>query len=151
MGRVELVRWRETIDAVMPFSTLPTLGQLEQFLSWLFGDALSWANIVQVPALFLTGAVAWVLCHPVRARISVWADRHPDHHHLDWLVQHRPLTTKRLVPLITPAVWAIGLWISVSVAEYGGWPHAVAQVAVNLLLAWLVIPFAVSLKIFRWR
>ena len=45
----------------MPFSTLPTLGQLEQFLTWLFGDALSWANIVQVPALFLTGGVAWVL------------------------------------------------------------------------------------------
>jgi small-conductance mechanosensitive channel len=129
----------------MPFSTLPTLGQLEQFLSWLFGDALSWANIVQVPALFLTGAVAWILCHPVRARITAWADHHPDRHHLDWLVQHRPLATRRLVPLITPAVWAIGLWISVSVAEYGGWPHAVAQVAVNLLLAWLVIRLAAEM------
>jgi small-conductance mechanosensitive channel len=125
--------------------TLPTLGQLEQFLSWLFGDALSWANIVQVPALFLTGGAAWVLCHPVRARITAWADRHPDRHHLDWLVQHRPLATRRLVPLITPAVWAIGLWISVSVAEYGGWPHAVAQVAVNLLMAWLVIRLAAEM------
>src|SRR6478672_10984410 len=129
----------------MPFSTLPTLGQLEQLLRWLFGDALSWANIVQVPALFLTGAVAWVLCHPVRARVTAWADRHPDRHHLDWLVQHRPLATKRLVPLITPAVWAIGLWISVSVAEHGGWPHAVAQVAVNLLLTWLVIRLATEM------
>jgi hypothetical protein len=100
----------------MPFSSLPTLGQLEQLLGWLFGDGLSWANIVQVPALFLTGGVAWVLCHPVRARVTAWADRHPDRHHLDWLVQHRPFATKRLVPLITPAVWAIGLWISVSVA-----------------------------------
>lgn len=124
--------------------TLPTLGQLEQFLSWLFGDALSWANIVQVPALFLTGGAAWVLCHPVRARITAWADRHPDRHHLDWLVQHRPLATRRLVPLITPAVWAIGLWISVSVAEYGGWPHAVAQVA-DLLMAWLVIRLAAEM------
>src|ERR1700704_7143761 len=60
-------------------------------------------------------------------------------------VQHRPLATRRLVPLITPAVWAIGLWISVSVAEYGGWPHAVAQVAVNLLLAWLVIRLAAEM------
>ena len=142
---VELVQWREAIDAVMPFSTLPTLGQLEQLLRWLFGDALSWANIVQVPALLLTGGVAWLLCHPVRARITAWIDRHPDRHHLDWLVQHRPLATKRLVPLITPAVWAIGLWISVSVAEYGGWPHAVAQVAVNLLLAWLVIRLAAEM------
>ena len=74
-----------------------------------------------------------------------WADRHPDRHHLDWLVQHRPLATRRLVPLIAPAVWAIGLWISVSVAEYGGWPHAVAQVAVNLLMAWLVIRLAAEM------
>jgi small-conductance mechanosensitive channel len=42
-------------------------------------------------------------------------------------------------------VWAIGLWISVSVAEYGGWPHAVAQVAVNLLMAWLVIRLAAEM------
>jgi hypothetical protein len=67
--------------------TLPTLGQLEQFLSWLFGDAVSWANIVQVPALFPTGGVAWVLCHPVRTQITAWADRHPDRRHLDWLVR----------------------------------------------------------------
>jgi hypothetical protein len=126
-------------------ATVPTLGQLGQLVRWLLGDALSWANIAQIPALFLTGGVAWILCHPVRARISAWADRHPDHHHLDWLAHHRPLATRRLVPLITPAVWAIGLWISVAVAEYGGWPHAVAQVAVNLLLAWLVIRLAAEM------
>jgi small-conductance mechanosensitive channel len=129
----------------LPLSTLPKLGQLEELVRWLFGDALSWANIAQIPALFLTGGVAWVLCHPVRTRITAWADRHPDHHHLDWLVHRRPIATRRLVPLITPAVWAIGLWISVAVAEYGGWPHAVAQVAVNLLLAWLVIRLAAEM------
>ena len=113
-------------------------------MRWLFGDALMWANVVQIPALLLTGGVAWLLCHPVRARITAWVDRHPDRH-LDWLVQHRPIMIRRLVPLITPAVWATGLWISVSVAEYGGWPHAVAQVAVNLLLAWLVIRLAAEM------
>ena len=104
-------------------------------LRWLLGDALSWANVAQVPALFLTGGAAWVLCHPVRTRITAWIDRLPDRHHLDWLVQHRANAIQRLVPLITPAVWAVGLWVSVSVAEYRDWPHAVAQVAVNLLLA----------------
>jgi hypothetical protein len=124
---------------------LPSLDQVEQLLHWLFGDALSWANIVQFPALLLTGGVAWLLCHPVRARITAWIDRLPDRHRLDWLVQHRPVAIKRLVPLITPAVWATGLWISVSVAEYRGWPHAVAQVAVNLLVAWLVIRLAAEM------
>ena len=53
----------------MPFSALPSFGQIEQLARWLFGDALSWAKIVQVPALFLTGAVAWLLCHPVRTHV----------------------------------------------------------------------------------
>ena len=129
----------------MPFSALLSFGQIEQLARWLFGDALSWANIAQIPALFLTGAVAWLLCHPVRAHIVAWIDRHPDHHRLDWLVLHRPLATERLVPLITPTVWAIGLWISISVAQYGDWPHAVAQIALDLLLAWLVIRLAVEM------
>jgi len=136
---------REEIDGIVPFSALLSFGQIEQLGHWLFGDALSWANIVQVPALFLTGAVAWLLCHPVRAHVVAWLDRHPDHHRLDWLVLHRPLATERLVPLITPTVWAIGLWISVFVAQYGDWPHAVAQIALDLLLAWLVIRLAVEM------
>jgi len=114
---------REKIDAIVPFSALLSLGQIEQLVRWLLGDTLSWANIAQVPALFLTGAVAWLLCHPVRMHVVAWINRHPDHHRLDWLVLHRPLATERLVPLITPLVWAIGLWISISVAQYGDWPH----------------------------
>jgi small-conductance mechanosensitive channel len=129
----------------VPFAALPSFDQIEQLLRWLFGDALSWANIVQVPALLLTGAVAWVLSHPVRAHVVAWIDHHPDHHRLDWLVSQRPMGTKRLVPLITPMVWAIGLWISVSVAAYGNWPHEVAQIALDLLLAWLVIRLTVEL------
>ena len=129
----------------MPFSALLSFGQTEQLARWLFGDALSLANIAQIPALFLTGAVAWLLCHPVRAHIVAWIDRHPDHHRLDWLVLHRPLATERLVPLITPTVWAIGLWISVSVAQYGDWPHAVVRIALDLLMAWLVIRLAVEM------
>jgi len=42
-------------------------------------------------------------------------------------------------------VWAIGLWISISVAQYGDWPHAIAQIALDLLLAWLVIRLAVEI------
>ena len=84
----------------MPFTALPSFEQIEQIARWLFGDAMSWANIAQVPALLLTGAVAWLLCHPVRAKCEAWINRHPDHHRLDWLVLHRPLAAERLVPVL---------------------------------------------------
>jgi small-conductance mechanosensitive channel len=32
--------------------------------------------------------------------------------------------------------------MSVSIAEHAGWPHAVAEIAINLVLAWLVIRLA---------
>lgn len=41
--------------------------------------------------------------------------------------------------------WAIGLWLSVKVAERAGWPHAVTETAVGLLFAWLVIRLAAAL------
>jgi hypothetical protein len=58
---------------------------------------------------------------------------------------HRSWVTERLVPLITPTSWAIGLWISVAVAERAGWPHLVTQTVFNLLVAWLVIRLAAAL------
>jgi small-conductance mechanosensitive channel len=124
---------------------LPSLGQVERLLQWLFGDALSWTNLVQVPALLLTGGVAWLLCRPVRTWITEWIDHHPDRHRFEWLAQHQSWVIERLVPLITPTTWLVGLWISVTVAERTGWPHAVAQVTMDLLLAWLVIRLAADL------
>ena len=109
---------------------------------WLLGDALSLVNIVQIPAVILTGGIAWLLCRPVQRWITAWIGRVPERHHFEWLAQHRPWMIDRLVPLITPTAWVTGLWISVTVAERAGWPHAVAQIAINLLLAWLVIRLA---------
>ena len=60
-------------------------------------------------------------------------------------MHHRCWVTDWLVPLITPTAWAIGLWISVVVAERAGWPHLVTQTAVSLLVAWLVIRLAAAL------
>ena len=74
-----------------------------------------------------------------------WIRRVPEGHHLDWIVHHRSWVTDRLVPLITPTAWAIGLWISVVVAQRAGWPHLVTQTAVSLLVAWLVIRLAAAL------
>jgi Mechanosensitive ion channel len=93
----------------------------------------------------LTFGVAWLACRPIRRAATNWVERVPEHHHLDWIVSHRSWVTERLVPLIMPMAWAIGLWLSVTVAERAGWPHAVTQTAVSLLLAWLVIRLAAAL------
>jgi small-conductance mechanosensitive channel len=116
-----------------------SIADFEQFIRWLFGDVLGWANLIQIPALALTGTIAWLLCRPVRSRLAVSIEQIETGSHLDWLVHHRSWVIDRLIPLITPIAWVIGLLISVSIAEQFDWPHAVAQIAVNLVSAWLVI------------
>jgi len=71
-------------------------------------------------------------------------ERVPEHHHLDWVVSHRSWVTDRLVPLITPIAWAIGLWISVAVASAPD-GRTGSPTIVNLVLAWLVIRLAAAL------
>jgi len=121
------------------------LAHFEQLEKHLLDDVLIFANLIQIPAVILTGGVAWLVYRPIRRWTTSWVERVPEHHHLDWVVSHRSWVTDRLVPLITPIVWVIGLWISVAIAERAGWPDAVTQTAVNLLLAWLVIRLAAAL------
>src|ERR1700731_4025715 len=131
------------IDAVSFWQNV--VAHFEQLERHLLDEILVVANLIQIPAVILTGGVAWLVCRPIRRWVKLWVERVPEHHHLDWIGSHRSWVTDRLVPLITPVAWAIGLWISVAVAERAGWPHAVTQTAVNLLLAWLVIRLAAAL------
>ncbi|PPQ27348.1 hypothetical protein CCS01_27770 [Rhodopila globiformis] len=130
------------MDAIMPSSV--SSEQFQWVIHWLFGDALQFANLIQVPALIMTGGVAWLLCRPVQHWAVAWINRLPDHHHLDSLL-HRPWLIQRVVPLITPTAWVIGLWIAVTVAARTGWPDTVARIAMNLLIAWLVIRLAADI------
>ncbi|MBV8893114.1 MAG: mechanosensitive ion channel [Acidobacteria bacterium] len=121
------------------------MAHFEQFEQHLLDEILVFANLIQIPAVILTGGVAWLVCRPIRHWAVAWIRRLPEGHHLDWIVHHRSWVAERLVPLITPTAWVIGLWISVAVAEHAGWPHLVTQTAVNLLAAWLVIRLAAAL------
>jgi small-conductance mechanosensitive channel len=131
------------MDAIMLWHVL--LVGLEQFHQWLFGEVLVFANLIQIPAVILTGAVAWLVCRPARQAMTAMIDRVHQQGRLDWVAHHRVWLTGRLVPLITPTTWLVGLAISVAVAEQMGWPHAVARITVSLLLAWLVIRLAADL------
>ena len=74
----------------------------EQFEKHLFDEIVVFANLIQIPAVILTGGVAWLVCRPIRRWVTGWVERVPEHHHLDWVVSHRSWVTARLVPLITP-------------------------------------------------
>jgi len=134
---------QEPTDAVLVAGVILT--HLEQLGQYLLGNVLVLFNLIQIPAVVLTGGVAWLVCRPMQGWVGRWVDRVPEHHHLDWLAHHRLWVRDRLVPLITPLAWAIGLWIAVAVARQQGWPHLVTQTAVSLLLAWLVIRLASDL------
>ena len=121
------------------------LTYLEQLGQYLFGNVLVLVNLIQIPAVILTGAAAWVVCRPVQRRAKLWVEQVPEHRHLDLIARHRPWIRDRLIPLITPLAWAIGLWIAILIAREQGWPLLVTQTTVNLLAAWLVIRVASDL------
>jgi hypothetical protein len=131
------------IDAVSIWQN--AMVRFEQLERHLLDEILVFANLIQIPAVILTGGVAWLVCRPIRRWVKLWVERLSEHHHLDWIVTHRSWVTDRPVPLITTVASAIGLWISVAVAERPGWPRAVTRTAVDLLLAWLVIRLAAAL------
>jgi small-conductance mechanosensitive channel len=120
------------------------MAYFEQFERHLLDEILVFANLIQIPAVILTGGVAWIVCRPIRSWAMGWIRQVPEGHHLDWIVHHRSWVADRLVPLITPTAWAIGLWISVVVAKHAGWPDLVTQTAFSLLIAWLVIRLAAA-------
>lgn len=121
------------------------MAHFEHLEKHLLDEILVFANLIQIPAVILTSGVAWLVCRLIRSWAVTWIRQVPEGHHLDWIVHHRSWVVDRLVPLITPAAWAIGLWISVIVAERAGWPHLLTQTALNLLAAWLVIRLAAAL------
>jgi small-conductance mechanosensitive channel len=116
------------------------LARAQQIEVRLLDDVLVFANLVQVPAVIVTGSIAWLISRPIRWWVIRWIEG--EHHHTAWVRNHRSWITERLLTLITPAVWVAGLWIAVAIAEQRGWPHDAADIAVSLLLAWLVIRLA---------
>src|SRR5215468_9188716 len=107
------------------------MAYFEQLERHLLDEILVFANLIQMPAVILTGGIAWLVCRPIRLWAVARIERVREHHHLDWIVHHRSWVTDRLLPLITPAAWAIGLWISATVAERARWPNLVTQTAVS--------------------
>ena len=122
-----------------------SLAHLERMLGWLLADILIPVNLVQVPAVALSGGIAWLMARPLRHWICSWIEREANERPGGWLARHRDWVLAELVPLVTPALWATGLWVAIEVAQRLSWPHDVARVAANLLVAWLVIRLVADL------
>ena len=116
----------------------------ESTAHWL-AEALVFSNLIQIPAILLTGGVAWLIARPLQREIVGLAGEVPAHGRLDWIGRHHAWIVNTAVPLLTPAIWTAGLWSSVVFAQMAGWPHELARIAANLLLAWLVIRLAADL------
>jgi hypothetical protein len=85
---------RETIETVSLWQgALAHVDRLEQHV---LGEVLIFANIIQVPAVILTGAIAWLVCRPIQRWLIGWVDRLPEGHHLDWIASHRTWVTHRV-------------------------------------------------------
>jgi small-conductance mechanosensitive channel len=118
---------------------------LDRLAAWLLAEVLTAPNLAQLPAVALTGAVAWLVTRPLRRlvcdRIARATVARPD----GWWGRRGGWVGDRLVPLIAPAAWGAGLWVAVAVAQRLAWPHDMARVAANLLAAWLAIRLAADL------
>ena len=119
--------------------------QVEDSTAHWLAEFLVFANLIQIPAILLTGGVAWLLALPLRREIIELAGDVPAHGRLDWIGRHHAWIVNTAVPLLAPTMWTAGLWSSVAFAQMAGWPHELARIAASLLLAWLVIRLAADL------
>ena len=93
------------------------------------------ANLLQMPAIFITLFFAWL-----GARLlDPWLDRIAHNVAVDqfqeaFYVQH-------IVQLSLPALWVVALWVSVVIADQFNWPTHLVSIALQLAAVWLLIRF----------
>lgn len=97
------------------------------------------ANLLQMPAIFITLFFAWLAAR----LLDPWLDRIAhnvavDQYQEAFYVQH-------IVPLSLPALWVATLWASMMIADQFEWPTHLVSIALQLAAVWLLIRFASAL------
>ena len=112
---------------------------LEDIRTWLDSDVFTLQVLLQVPALLLTSAAAWLvaylsrdLCRRVLRSVAVDS-------------MQEAFFERAVLPLTFPAFWCFGLVAAVLVAREIGWPFQLADITFTLVLVWLFIRFAAAL------
>jgi small-conductance mechanosensitive channel len=97
------------------------------------------ANLLQMPAIFITLFFAWLATRLLdpwlrRAAHSLAVDEYQESFYVE-----------NVVPLCFPALWVAALWLSITIADQFGWPTHLVSIALNLAAVWLLIRFASAL------
>lgn len=121
------------------FSGAAIVAWLQAGRAWLAGEVLTAENVVytamQIPAVVGTGFAAWwvhdfafpLLAQRIRRTPAGDYARH---------------VLSVVAGILFPALWAAGLWFSTMVAASFAWPHDVVWIAINLVVAWIVVQLA---------
>lgn len=125
---------------------MDSIANSDRLLAWFiaFRDFLQTyitteANLLQLPAIFLTLFAAWL-----GARIiDPWLRRIARNAAVDEYQEQ--FYVRNIVPLSLPALWTAALWMATAVAVEFGWPSHLVSIAVDLASAWLLIRFASAL------
>src|SRR6185436_6656355 len=76
-------------EAMNVFSYMEAaLLRLEQLAAWLISDILTFPNLIQIPAVALTGAVAWLVSRPIDKWAHAWVARSHATSYSDWVNRH---------------------------------------------------------------
>jgi small-conductance mechanosensitive channel len=108
-------------------------------LAWLFNDVFTPANVVhtamQIPTLVGTGFFAWwvhdFVYPPLVQRVAA-----------SGATDYSKGVLGTLLTLIFPVLWSAFLGIALSLAVAFEWPLQILIIAINLLVAWIIIRLA---------
>src|SRR5512138_1260790 len=85
------------------------------FRDFLQTQSMTPANLLQMPAIFITLFFAWVAAR----LLDLWLRRLAHHVAVD--EYQETFYVEHVVPLSFPAVWVVALWSSITIAEQFGW------------------------------
>jgi small-conductance mechanosensitive channel len=111
-----------------------------ELLKALFADAQIWveAEVLTLAALWELGAIAitLVLARIISIPFRKWLEAQIEKTRLDAKLS---VIWRALLPLITPIIWVILLWIAVAIADQLMLRDKLMSIVVSLVNAWIVI------------
>ena len=105
---------------------------LAQGRAWLDREVIDPGALVQAGAIVASLLIALLLAPP----FTRWLQRRLDDSRDD---ARLAFVWRTFLPLVTPIIWVVLLWIAIDVAARLGWPVKLMSIVTSLLNAWIVI------------
>ena len=118
------------MDEFFNIETLKT--QLQQALAWVQSEVLTYAALWELGAIAATFIAARLLSRPFRSFLDGLIERSNNDARL-------VLVWRTFLPLVTPIIWVILLWIAVAIADQLALRDRLMPLVVSLVNAWIAI------------